>query len=147
MRKTYGMQGVSECVLRVPVGKTTIVCAFTDGNLQSRVPAPATFATENPIVQTIIESCEMFRNNKIILLSISGEVEVEDAPATETKTTAKKKKTAKSAPRTMEEVRTYGDAVTALMTEAEVNLSDLTDVAACIKVADELGISFPNLKA
>lgn len=140
------MQGVSECVLRVPVGKTTIVCAFTDGNLQSRVPAPATFATENPIVQTIIESCEMYRNNKIILMSVSGEVEVEEAPAVEAKTAKKTTKKTKTQ-RTMEDVRTYGDAMTVLMTEAEVNVGELTDVAACIKKAEELGISFPNLNA
>lgn len=143
------MKGVSECVLRIPVGKTTIICPFVDGNLQSRVPAPATFATENPIVQTIIESCEMYKNNKIYLISVSGEVEVEadEIPAVEP---AKAKKTTKKASkptlRTMEDVRTYGDAMTVLMTEAEVNVAELTDIAACIKKAEELGISFPNLK-
>lgn len=152
MRKTYGMKGVSECVLRIPVGKTTIICPFTDGNLQSRVPAPATFATENPIVQTIIESCEMYKNKKIYTISVSGETEVEEATAVETavetKTTKKSGKKAATKPtlRTMENVLTYGDAMTVLMTEAEVNVAELTDVEACIRKAEELGISFPNLK-
>ena len=141
------MKGVSECVLRIPVGKTTIICPFTDGNLPSRVPAPATFATENPIVQTIIESCEMYKNNKIYLMSVSGETEVEEAPAVEAKTAKKPaKKAAKTTLRTMENVRTYGDAMTVLMTEAEVNPGELKDVDDCIKKAEELGIAFPNLK-
>ena len=147
------MKGVSECVLRIPVGKTTIICPFTDGNLQSRVPAPATFATENPIVQTIIESCEMYKNKKIYTISVSGETEVEEATAVETaaaetKTTKKSSKKAATKPerRTMENVRTYGDAITVLMTESEVNVAELTDVEACLRKAEELGISFPNLK-
>ena len=152
MRKTYGMKGVSECVFRIPVGKSTIVCTFTDGNLQSRVPAPATFSTENPIVQTIIESCEMFANNKIYLMSVSGEVveanetneAYEDVKVSAKKTT--KKTTKASTTRVMEEVHTYGDAITALMTESEVNVAELTDVAACKAKAAEIGISFPNLK-
>ena len=141
------MNGVSECVFRVPVGKTTIVCAFTDGNLQSRVPAPATFATENPIIQTVIESCDMFRNNKIFLMSVSGETEVTEEVAEETKATAKKSKKAEpKKTRVIESVKTFGDAVTTLMTENDVVASDLADIDSVIRKAAELGISFPNLK-
>lgn len=141
------MNGVSECVFRVPVGKTTIVCTFTDGNLQSRVPAPATFATENPIIQTVIESCDMFRNNKIFLMSVSGEVEVTEEVAEETKTPAKKTKKAEAKKtRVIESVKTFGDAVTTLMTENDVVASDLADMESVIRKAAELGISFPNLK-
>lgn len=141
------MKGVSECVFRVPVGKTTIVCTFTDGNLQSRVPTPATFSTENPIVQTVLESCDMYANKKIFLMSVSGEAEIVEEVAEEVKTPAKKTtKKAEKKTRVYEDVKTFGDAVTTLMTESEVVASDLVDMASVIRKATELGISFPNLK-
>lgn len=154
MRKTYGMMGVSESVLRLPVGKTTVIATFTDGNLQSRVPTPATCTTENIIAQVAIESCEMFANKKIFLISVSGEEsEVESVVEPEvedkTATTPKKTKTTKTdtkKTRVMADVKTFGDAVTALMTENEVSASDLVDVASVVRKAAELGISFPNLK-
>lgn len=143
------MKGVSECVFRAPVGKATIVCVFTDGNLQSRVPVPASFSTENPIVQAVIESCELYANKKIFILSTSGEEEpVIESTKAETKIETKKaKKAGVKQTKVFADVKTFGDAVTTLMSEGEVAASDLTSLDGVLRKSAELGISFPNLKA
>lgn len=143
--KTYGMRGISECVLRLEIGKASITCNFTNGNLQSRQPIPAQYTTANPIVQHAIESCEKYKSGKIFVVSeYTTEPEPEAEPVEEKP--KKKAKVAKTT-RVMENVRTYGDAMTALMTESEVNVGELKDINDCLAKAAELGISFPNLKA
>ena len=145
------MKGVSECVFRAPVGKATVVCTFKDGNLQSREPVPATFTTENPIVQAVIESCELYASRKIFLMASYGEPDVVLAPAkAEPKKVAEKvtekPKTKKADLKVMEEVKTIADAVTVLAAEG-VPASEFDGTAAgAHKVAKSLGLSFPNLK-
>jgi hypothetical protein len=154
MTKKYGIRNTSECVLRLPVGKGWVVCNFTNGNLQSREPIPASYTTSNPIIQYAIENCDRFKSKKIFIMSEYGndpepENEVETAPAVvEPEKPKKAKKAAKTdkATRVNEDVKTYGEAVTVLMTMDGVTMSDLPDVDACIRVGEELGISFPNLK-
>ena len=143
------MKGVSECVFRAPVGKATVICTFTDGNLQSREPIPATFTTENPIVQAVIESCELYASKKIFLMASYGEEApvVETPKAVETPKPTKTKKADSKKGRVMEEVKTFGDAVTVLMKEGDIAASDLTDITSVVRKASELGISFPNLKS
>lgn len=153
MTKKYGIRNTSECVLRLPLGKGSIVCNFTNGNLQSREPIPASYTTSNPIIQYAIENCDRFKSKKIFIISEYGteaeaEAEVVATPVAEPEKPKKSKKAAKAdkAARVVEDVKTYGEAVTMLMTMEGVVMSDLTDVDACIRVAEELGISFPNLK-
>ena len=104
--------------------------------------------TANPIVQRVIESSEKFKNKKIFIMAEyedsmpAPEVKAAPAPKVDIK---KARKAAKAAVRVNEEVRTHADAVTVLMAEGDVNIADLSDVAACIKKAEELGMSFPNL--
>lgn len=148
MTKKYGIRNTSECVLRLPVGKSTVVCNFTNGNLQSREPIPASFLTDNPIVQYAIETCDRFKSNKIFIMAEYGDApKVESVPAEKAEPAkAKKAKKADKGIRVNEDVKTFGEAVTALMTEEGVQLSDLSSVEACIRKAEEIGISFPNLK-
>lgn len=147
MTKKYGIRNTSECVLRLPVGKSVVVCNFTNGNLQSREPIPASFTTDNPIVQYAIETCDRFKSNKIFIMAEYGdEPSVEVAPAVEPEKPKKAAKKAERKPKVNEDVKTFGEAVTALMTEDGVKVGDLTDVDACLRKAEELGISFPNLK-
>jgi hypothetical protein len=148
MTKKYGMRGVCEYVLRIPCGKATIVCNFTNGNLQSRQPIPASMTTSNPIVQRVIEASEKFKNKKIFIMAEYKDSE--PAPVVETKVETQKinikkaRKAAKSL-NVMEDVATHADAVSALMAEG-ADISELKDVEACLRKAEELGISFPNLK-
>lgn len=153
MTKKYGIRNTSECVLRLPVGKGTVVCNFTNGNLQSREPIPASYTTSNPIIQYAIETCDRFKSKKIFIIAEYGdeeeiENEVAASPVVEPEKPKKAKKAAKASKesRVMENIKTYGEAVTVLMTMDGVVMSDLKDVESCIRIAEELGISFPNLK-
>lgn len=146
------MRNTSECVLRLPVGKGWVVCNFTNGNLQSREPIPASYTTSNPIIQYAIENCDRFKSKKIFIMSEYGndaEAETEVAPkVVEPEKPKKVKKAVKTERETRvnEDVKTYGEAVTVLMTMGGVEMADLKDVDSCLRVAEELGISFPNLK-
>jgi hypothetical protein len=149
MTKKYGIRNTSECVLRLSVGKGSVVCNFTNGNLQSKEPIPASYTTSNPIIQHVIEHCKMFLGGKVFLMA-----EYDNSPKVETSASVKAepektKKTTKKAERKAvvnEDVRTFGEAVTVLMTEDGVKMSDLKSVESCLRVAEGLGISFPNLK-
>lgn len=149
MTKKYGIKNTSECVLRLPVGKSVVICNFTNGNLQSREPIPASFTTSNPIAQFAVENCDRFRNGKIFIMAEYDEAPAPEMPDTSNQKTkaAKNGKKATKEQKVMENVQTYGDAMTVLMTESGVSLGDLKSVEDCIAKAAELGISFPNLKA
>lgn len=161
MTKKYGVRNTSECVFRFKLGKANITCRFTGGNLQSREPIPASYTTSNPIVQNVLESCEKFKNNHIFIMAEYGQedeceavvvepVPAPAAPVVEKKPAPKKKATAKKEVKevkVMEDVTTHGDAVTALMSAGEYGMSDLATIESCIAKAEEIGISFPNLKA
>lgn len=141
------MRNTKECVLKLQRGKATIVCPFTRGNLQSKEPIPATYTTSNEVIQGILETSPMFANGKVFI--VAEYPEASDAPVVEVKAEPKKAKAAKSEPRkarTVESVKTFGDAVTMLMTENGVVASDLTSLDSVLKKAAELNISFPNLK-
>lgn len=146
--KKYGIRNTSECVLRLPVGKGSVVCNFTNGNLQSKEPIPASYTTSNPIIQHVIEHCEKFLGGKIYIMAKYDNEAPEEAPGVKAEPEKPKKtKKVERKARVMDEVTTFGEAVTALMTEDGVKTSDLKSVESCIRVAENLGISFPNLKA
>lgn len=146
MKKKYGIKDTSECVIRLTIGKANIVCNFTNGNLQSREPIPASYTTDNPIIQYALESCQRFQRGKIFIMAEYGSDEkVTETPATKPEPKKVKAKAERKA-RVMENVTTHGEAVTALMMEDGVNRSDLGDIEGCIRQAKEVGISFPNLK-
>jgi hypothetical protein len=146
MKKKYGIRNASECVLRLPVGSGMIVCNFTNGNLQSREEIPASYTTDNPIIQHVIENCDRFKGGKIFLMAEYEEApKAYDAPKAEPEKPKKAKKAEKK-PRIVESVTTFGEAVTFLMTEDGVKMGDLKDEESCIRIAEEIGITFPNLK-
>ena len=154
MIKKYGVRNTSECVFKFKVGKANITCRFTNGNLQSREPIPASYITDNPIVQHIIESCEKFKNNHIFIIWEEDDAPKKEAepvvetpaPAPAPKKTSKKKAAAEADAKVMEEVTTHGEAVDALMAAGEYGMADLATVESCKAKAAEIGISFPNLK-
>lgn len=163
MTKKYGVKNTSECVFKFKIGKATIECRFTGGNLQSREPIPASYSTSNPIVQHVIESCDKFKNRHIFIIAEYGDkgqpvvAEPASAPAKKNplkewaKNEETKKKTSKKPARkeekVMEEVKTHGEAVDALMAAGEFSMADLETVESCVAKAAEIGISFPNLNA
>lgn len=145
MKKKYGIKGISECVLRLPVGNTVVVCNFTNGDLQSREPIPASYTTGNPVIQHVIENCDKFKSGNIYVMA---EYQDEPAVAVAAAVSKGKKKDTKEVakkPRVMEDVKTFGEAMTVLMTEKGVAFGELNTVEDCIAKGEELGISFPNL--
>ena len=143
------MRNTKECVLKLQRGKTTVVCPFTKGNLQSREPIPASYTTSNEIIQGVLETSPLFLGGRVFIMAEYPETRnfAKDEVVVETKTEAKKGKKAESRKaRVMENVKTFGDAVTTLMTENGVMASDLVDLDSVLRKAAELGISFPNLK-
>lgn len=145
------MRGISEAVLRFERGKVSITCPFTNGNLLSKEPMPASFVTSNPIVQRVIETSEMFLNGKVYIVAEYGDPSpaAVAAPVKEAASKGKPKTKSKGSKnadaRIMENVCTYSDAVTALMAEG-ATVSEVASMDACIAKAEELGILFPNLK-
>lgn len=64
-KKTYGVYGVIELVAVIPCGKAKMNVSFTGGAQTTYGVTPATFTTEDPFKQLMIENSEMFRNGKI----------------------------------------------------------------------------------
>ena len=140
MRKVYKINGKTEVhlVLESASGKTKYKIAFTKGNLDPKLLAPATYSTNDPVIQEVIERDKLF--NKVIFLDkVYGEV----APAAPAKGKGKgKSETLKEMP----EVTTLADAVTVLTAEGASAADFDGTVKGALKIAKGLGLSFPNLK-
>lgn len=149
MRKVYKINGKTEVhlVLESPSGKTKYKIAFTKGNLDPKMLAPATYSTNNPVIQDVIERSNLF--GKVIFVEkVYG-----DATPTPTPVAAPPKKgkgkAAESKPsemKVMEEVKTIADAASVLTAEGVLAAEIDGTVEGAIKVAKKYGISFPNLK-
>ena len=154
MRKVYKINGKTEVhlVLESPSGKTKYKIAFTKGNLDPKMLTPATYSTNNPVIQDVIERSNLF--GKVIFVEkVYGDATPTPTPvAAPVATSAPKKgkgKAAESKPsemKVMEEVKTIADAVAVLIAEG-ASASDIDgSVAGAIKLAKSFDISFPNLK-
>lgn len=146
MRKVYKINGKTEVhlVLESASGKTKYKIAFTKGNLDPKLLAPATYSTNDPVIQEVIERDKLF--NKVIFLDkVYGEVAPAAlaAPAAPVKGKGKGKgETLKEMP----EVTTLADAVTVLTAEGAPAADFDGTVEGALKIAKGLGLSFPNLK-
>lgn len=71
--KTYGIRGLLEkhCVLRA--GNITMKVSFTNGTLTGYGVAPATYTTEDPFTQAVIENSAQYKSKEIILVSVHEE--------------------------------------------------------------------------
>lgn len=147
MIKKYGARNTSEGVFKFKYGKASVTCRFCNGNLQSREPIPATYSTNSPLIQHVIETSTQFQNGKIFIVAEYAETaDAADAKQEETaEQTAPKKTRTKKAGRAFDDVKTLGEVVT-ILTEEGVNSADLTDRASILKAAEALDIIFPNLE-
>ena len=153
MRKVYKINGKTEVhlVIASPSGKTKYKIAFTKGNLDPKMMAPATFSTNDPVIQDVIERSEHF--GKVIFIDkVYGEVAPAASPApTATPAPAPKKGKGKVAEtkgselKVMEDVKTIADAASVLIAEGASAAEIDGSVAGAFKVAKKYGISFPNL--
>ena len=154
MRKVYKINGKTEVhlVLESPSGKTKYKIAFTKGNLDPKMLAPATYSTNNPVIQDVIERSNLF-GKLIFIEKVYGDATPTPTPVSAPAATSAPKKgkgkAAESKPsemKVMEDVKTIADAVAVLIAEG-ASASDIDgSVAGANKLAKSLGISFPNLK-
>lgn len=154
MRKVYKINGKTEVhlVLESPSGKTKYKIAFTKGNLDPKMLAPATYSTNDPVIQDVIERSNLF--GKVIFIEkVYGDATPTPTPVSApVATSAPKKGKDKvadpkgSALKVMEEVKTIADAASVLVAEGASAAEIDGSVAGAIKVAKKYGISFPNLK-
>mgnify|MGYP007037221384 CR=1 FL=1 len=154
MRKVYKINGKTEVhlVLESPSGKTKYKIAFTKGNLDPKMLAPATYSTNDPVIQDVIERSNLF--GKVIFIEkVYGDATPTPTPVSAPEATSGPKKgkgkAAESKPsetKVMEEVKTIADAASVLIAEGASAAEIDGSVAGAIKVAKKYGISFPNLK-
>ena len=151
MRKVYKINGQTEVhlVLQSPSGKTKYKIAFTKGNLDPKMLAPATYSTSDPVMQEVIERDKLF--GKVIFIdkvygSIIPNPDAVPAP-TPKKGKGKPAETAKAPTlKVMGEVKTLAEAAAVLVAEGAPASEFDGTVGGARKAAKSLGISFPNLK-
>lgn len=154
MRKVYKINGKTEVhlVLESPSGKTKYKIAFTKGNLDPKMLAPATYSTNNPVIQDVIERSNLF--GKVIFVEkVYGDATPTPTPVSAPAATSAPKKgkgktaeTKGSELKVMEDVKTIADAASVLTAEGVLAAEIDGTVEGAIKVAKKYGISFPNLK-
>lgn len=79
-KTTYGVYNLIEWHARLRMGKATVKVAFTGGSITTQGVTPATFTTENPVIQFAIENSPEFHNGKIKVVrrvKLNGVVEIE----------------------------------------------------------------------
>ena len=67
--KTYGIYGLFEWHGTIQFGQAKLNLSFTNGTTSATGVAPATYITDNPLNQTIIEHSDKFMSGKIRLIN------------------------------------------------------------------------------
>lgn len=78
-KKTYAILNLAEKHTYFHLGKTKVRVSFTGGVITKKGVTPATFTTDDPIVQFAIEQSDRFKNGAVTLLSqypVQGEVKI-----------------------------------------------------------------------
>lgn len=86
-KKTYAILHLAEKHTVFHLGKTKVHVSFTGGIITKKGIVPATFTTDDPIVQLAIENSEDFKNGAVTLQSqylLDGDVKIGRNPTKET---------------------------------------------------------------
>lgn len=90
-KTTYGVYNLVEWHAILHMGKATIKVPFTGGSITTQGVTPATFTTENPVIQFAIEKSPEFINGKIKIVrraNLKDVIEIEcNAPKVATDAT------------------------------------------------------------
>lgn len=70
MKKTYSVYGLLEWQHALSAEGAKVRIKFSGGNMGPTVVRPATFTTENPAIQHLIEKSKEFKSGKIALYRI-----------------------------------------------------------------------------
>ncbi len=131
-RTTYGVYNLIEWHATLQAGKATVRVPFTGGSITTQGVTPATYTTDNAVIQLAIERSREFRSGKIKTVRrtvLDGEIEVRRNP---------ERKREEPAPRHAHEDAAIGVAAeVAAECESAEEAADVTeDVAACMPEAD-----------
>ncbi|MBR6775392.1 MAG: hypothetical protein IKM23_06750, partial [Bacteroidales bacterium] len=78
---TYGISGMMECQIVIKIGNTSKMnVLFSDGSITATGITPATFTTDNFMVQHAIERSHDFKNGRIYIvrsIELNEEVKIE----------------------------------------------------------------------
>lgn len=145
VRKTYGINGLLEWHGFVVSHGVKMRVAFTNGSVTAYGVAPATFTTEDPLTQHIIENSEQFTSGKIRLVrkvELGPSAEVTENTVTDIEDV--RKVVPKEKLQEVEDVRNCSDARIWLMENKKISVvgKSKRDI---IEIASANGISFPNL--
>ena len=138
--KVYQIKNIATAMLTFQLGKAKFRCNFDKGVLNVPNPRPATFSTDNTIVQLAIENSPLF-GRKITLLSAS-----ETKPAD--RTSRPGYVSASGVPqqrRVFEDVTELGEVIN-ILRGLGVPARKLKTEEAIAAASEEMGIEFPNVK-
>ncbi len=79
-RTTYGVYNLIEWYALLRMGKATVKVPFIGGSITTQGVTPATYTTEDPVIQLAIERSPEYRNGKIKVVrrvQLDGEIEIE----------------------------------------------------------------------
>ena len=82
-KTTYGVYNLVEWHARLRMGRATVKVAFVGGAITTQGVTPATFITEDPVVQFAIENSPEFKSGKIKIIrraKLDGTVEIGSNP-------------------------------------------------------------------
>jgi hypothetical protein len=92
VRKIYGIRGLLEYSAVFRAGKAKLSVQFSGGTFSGYGTKPATYTTDNPVKQAIIENSPEYKEGRIFLYSQDGDDETEEKE--ETSSVDKKDETA-----------------------------------------------------
>ena len=141
IRKVYSYPGIAAGDVQIRVGKALIKVPFANGYLDKKMSRPAVYSTGDPVMQSIIESSDLF-GHRIFLQntygSTYGSEGVEPAPVEEPTNGAIDDASV------YPEVTNWEEAVKVLKAIPGVKVTSLRTPDSAKKVAESHGVVFPN---
>lgn len=137
--KTYQIKNISSAVIAFRLGKAKFRCTFDKGVLNVPNPRPATFSTDNPIVQAAIEKSPLYGKKVTLLSSFERNRPVAAGKAVAMENASPEKDT-----RVYEDITEFGEAINVLR-GLGVPARKLKTEESIIRAAEEMGVWFPNV--
>lgn len=150
--KIYEMPGCISCRLKFTLGKAQPFGAYFDGGIPDK-NYPAVYATSSIGQQIAIETSPMFKSGQIKLRKEKGVVPFSESksvevaqPAASAEEEVQEDNDALQPVKSYPEVTSLVDAIALLKGEYGVSATRLRGDASVLRVAEEKGVSFPNLE-
>lgn len=153
--KTYSIMGQISCSMVFRMRMLRFRINFDGGSLTSQGVIPAIYKTSDPLIQHVIEQSSRYKNGTISIQSVVDLAEdipenevVDESDLDVTPASVKEASSEGGSDKTeYPEITNFQSAKSILMSKPyNVPLSELQTKEALIKKAEELNVSFPNMK-